>query len=187
MLLLLTTLVLSAPAVAPADSTRTMNGVTVPVAIEVAGHRLTLNGMALRKKVIFKVYVATLYVATPSHDAAAILAEDAPRRMEMHFIRNVDKGKICDAWNEGLDRNTPNPSAELRQDFVQLCDYMGDIKDGQSFVFTYVPGEGTKVVVAGTDKGTIQGKEFADAILNTWIGPDPGPGDGFKKKILGES
>ncbi len=190
MLLLLSSLLAAplAPATpAAADSVRTMNGVAVPTSIEVAGHALALNGMALRKKFIVKVYVAALYVASPSGDADAILGADAARRMEMHFLRGVDKKKICDAWDDGLKNNTPEASAELKQQFVELCDLMDDIEDEQAFTFTYVPGTGTEVAVAGTSKGTIAGKAFADALLACWIGPKPGPGDGFKKNLLGRS
>ncbi len=190
MFLLLTSLLAAplAPATAvPADTARTMNGVTLPTNLEVAGHALTLNGMALRKKFIVKVYVAALYVAAPSGDAAAILGADAARRMEMHFLRGVDKKKICDAWHEGLENNTPGASEELKQQFVELCNLMDDIEDKQAFTFTYVPGTGTEITVAGTSKGTIAGKAFADALLACWIGPKPGPGDGFKKNLLGRS
>lgn len=190
MLLLLTSLLAAplAPATLPgADSVRTMNGVSVPTTIEVAGHSLTLNGMALRKKFIVKVYVAALYVSAPSSDAAAILGADGARRMEMHFLRGVDKKKICDAWDEGLANNTPDASAELKQQFAELCTLMDDIEDKQAFTFTYVPGTGTEITVAGTSKGTIAGKAFADALLACWIGPKPGPGDGFKKNLLGRS
>jgi len=190
MFLLLTGLLAAAPVPAapmPADTARTMNGVTVPTTLEAGGHTLTLNGMALRKKFIVKVYVAALYVGTPSGDAGAILAADEARRMEMHFLRGVDKGKICDAWDEGLKNNTPEASDELKQQFVDLCGMMEDIKDDQAFTFTYIPGTGTEITVAGTSKGTIAGKAFADALLACWIGPKPGPGDGFKKNLLGKS
>jgi Chalcone isomerase-like len=189
MLLLAATLV-TAPLIglrtSPAqDSTRTMNGVTMPETITVGEQALSLNGMALRKKFVFKVYVAGLYVATRSTSPDEILGADAPRRMVMHFVRSVDKGKICDGWLEGLEKNTPEASAELKGQFSQLCDLTTDIKDGESFVFTYVPGTGTTMDVAGVEKGIIAGKEFADAMLRCWIGPKPGPGDGFKKGVLG--
>lgn len=171
-------------AAAPVDSTRTVNGVVLPETIEVAGKTLTLNGAALRKKAIFKVYVAALYVATKSQSADAILAEDEPRRMVMHFVRNVDKGKICDAWTDGLKDNTPGATEDLKKEFADLCGLMQDIKDGQAMEFTYVPGNGTTVTVAGQEKGVVGGRDFAAALLRCWIGPKPGPGEGFKKNLL---
>jgi hypothetical protein len=172
-------------AVAPPDTGHTISGVTMPETIDVDGHTLSLNGMALRKKVVFKVYVAALYLASKSGNPEEILGADAPRRMVMHFVRGVEKGKICDAWEEGLEKNTPDASAALKEQFTELCGMMEDIKNGQAFVFTYVPERGTSVEVAGAEKGTIAGKEFADAMLRCWIGPKPGPGEGFKKDLLG--
>ena len=64
---------------------------------------------------------------------------------------------------------------------------MQDIKKDERLTITYLPGTGTTINIAGTDKGTIAGKEFADALLACWIGPKPGPGDGFKKNLLGKS
>jgi hypothetical protein len=190
MLLLAAALLAAAPTpplASAADSGRTISGVSLPATIEVAGQQLTLNGASMRKKVVFKVYVAALYVVQTSTSASALLEADAARRMEMHFVRNVDKGKICEAWDEGLENNTPGASAELKAQFVELCGFMADIKDGQAFLFTYMPGVGTTVEVAGESKGTITGKEFADAMLRCWIGPKPGPGEGFKKNLLGAS
>src|SRR5512143_292610 len=158
-------------AAAPVDSTRTISGVVLPLNIEVAGKTLVLNGAALRKKAIFKVYVAALYVATKSQSADAILAEDEPRRMVMHFVRNVEKGKICDAWDDGLKDNTPAASEDLKKEFADLCGLMADIKDDEEMTFTYVPGNGTTVTVAGQEKGTVGGRDFAAALLRCWIGP----------------
>ncbi len=191
MLLLLAAL-LSTPTVprlplTTADTARTVSGVSMPETIDVDGYTLSLNGMAVRKKVVFKVYVAGLYVASKSANAGEIMAADAPRRMVMHFVRDVDKKKICEAWEDGLEKNTPAASTELKAQFTELCNLMDDIKSGQAFVFTYIPERGTTVEVAGAEKGAIPGKEFADALLGCWIGPKPGPGDGFKKNLLGQS
>lgn len=170
-------------AAAPADTT--FNNVTLPGTVEVAGQTLVLNGVALRKKAVFKVYVAGLYLTAKSTDADAVLAADSPRRMVMQFVRDVGKEKMCEAWDEALKNNTPNASAQLKTEFVTLCSWMEDIKDKQQFVFTYVPGTGTEVSVAGAVKGTIPGKDFADALFKAWIGPKPGPGEGFKKNLMG--
>ncbi len=183
MLLLLSALMAAAPL---ADSARTLNGVALPATIEVSGQTLSLNGAALRKKFVVKVYVAGLYLATASGSADEILAADAPRQMLMHFISgHGTKDKMCGAWSDGLKDNTPGASAELQQQFTELCGMMQDIKNGERMTLTYVPGTGTTIDIAGTDKGTIQGKDFADALLRCWIGPKPGPGEGFKKNLLG--
>lgn len=172
------------PAAARAQDV-TRDGVTLPGTVEVGGHHLVLNGTALRKKVIVKVYVAGLYLPAKNQDADAIIAGDTPRQLRMQFVHDVDKGKMCGAWDDALKDNTPNPSEALKQQFVELCGFMEDLKKGDLMVFTYLPGSGTTTEVKGAAKGSIAGKEFADALFKAWLGPKPGPGGGFKKGLLG--
>jgi hypothetical protein len=164
----------------------TVAGVNVEDTITVGTQKLVLNGAGLRKKFVIKVYTGALYLPSKQTNAASILAADAPRRMVMHFLYDVDKGKMAEAWEEGLTANTPNASPEVKTAFRTLATWMEDMKEGQRIVLTYVPGTGTTVEIAGRNKGTLGGKAVADAILNTWIGPKPGPGNDFKKAVLGQ-
>lgn len=163
----------------------TLAGVTLPDKADVDGHSLVLNGIALRTRVIIKVYVAGLYLTQKQGDAAKVLAADQPRRMVMHFLYNVKKEQMCDAWEEGLEANTPNASPQVKKDFATLCSWMDGVGKGQQLALTYVPGKGTTVELGGKAKGTLPGKPTADAILSTWIGPDPAPGEDFKQALLG--
>jgi len=160
-------------------------GVTVPATVDAGSQSLVLNGAALRKKAVFKVYVAGLYLPAKSTDADAILAADGPRALRMEFVRDVGKDKMCEAWDESLKNNSPDADAQLQADFKELCGWMQDLKKGDVMSFTYLPASGTTVVIAGQTKGSIAGKPFADALFKSWIGPRPGPGNGFKHDLLG--
>lgn len=164
----------------------TIAGVNIEDTATVGTQKLVLNGAALRKKFVVKVYVGALYLPSKQNNAAAIIAADAPRRQVMHFLYDVDMAKMAEAWEEGLTANTPNASAEVKTAFRTLGSWMEDMKEGQKIVLTYAPGTGTTVEVNGKNKGTLGGKAVADAILNTWIGPKPGPGNDFKKGVLGQ-
>ena len=166
-------------------SAGTNAGVTLPDQASVGGKNLVLNGMGLRKKFVVKVYVGGLYLPQKQRDAGRILEIDQPRQMVMHFLYDVSKEQMCDAWNEGLEANTPSAGADVKSAFGTLCGWMEDLPKGNRLVMTYVPGEGTRVEVNGKAKGTLPGKAVADAILATWIGPKPGPGGDFKKAVLG--
>ena len=163
-----------------------VGGVNLEDRITVGGHNMVLNGAGIRKKFMIKIYVGALYTAAKESSAERIIATDTPRRLVMHFLYGVDKGKIAEAWTEGLEDNTPNASAEVKKNFKTLESWMEDVKKGQRIVMTYVPGTGTTVEVNGKVKGTIPGKATNDAILATWIGPDPGPGSDFKEAVLGK-
>lgn len=164
----------------------TVGGVNIPDTKSVSGQNLVLNGAGLRKKLFIKVYTGALYLPAKQANGGAILGADTPRQMVMHFVYDVGKDKIAEAWSEGLEANTPNAPAEVATNFRTLSSWMADMKEGQEIVMTYLPGKGTAVEVAGSLKGTLPGKATADAILSTWIGPKPGPGDDFKKAVLGK-
>jgi hypothetical protein len=180
-------LALAAALAAPATPAiaASLAGVTVPDTVQVGDQQLVLNGLGLRSKLFIKVYVAALHLAQKQHDAAAIMAADTPRQMSSFFLYGVKTSQMCDGWSEGLEANVANPSAEVQAAFKTLCGYMEDVPKGNRMVLTYVPGTGTTVEVNGKVKGTLPGKATADAILSTWIGPEPGPGEDFKKAILG--
>ncbi|HVT59336.1 MAG TPA: chalcone isomerase family protein [Thermoanaerobaculia bacterium] len=163
----------------------TLADVTLPDRVDANGQTLLLNGIGLRKKFFIKVYVGGLYLPAKEKSAAKITAADAPRRMVLHFVYGVSGKQMCDAWQEGLADNTPNATAEVKQGFNSLCGFMEAIDKGHELVLTYLPGQGTSVEVNGKAKGTLPGKATADALLATWIGPHPGPGEDFKSAVLG--
>jgi hypothetical protein len=183
MTLLLLSLVLLVPSFAFAA---TLADVKMDDKVVVNGQSLTLNGLGLRKKFFIKVYVGGLYLTAKSSNPAAILGADTPRRMVMHFLYGVSKDQMCDAWEEGLEDNTPRASAEVKNAFKTLCAWMEPIPKGNRLVLTYVPGTGTMVEVNGKMKGTLPGKPTGDAIVATWIGPKPAMGDDFKNAVLGK-
>ena len=168
-----------------AAATATRDGVTLPTTVSAGGQELVLNGLGLRKKAIFKVYVAALYLPSQTDDAAAILATDQPRQIVLQFLRGVSQDQMCDAMYDGLEKNTPGYTPELRAKFDDFCSMMEKIEKGEQFVFTYVPGIGTTIEAKGERKGVIEGKDFADALFASWLGPDPGPGEGTKRDLLG--
>ncbi|HOW43558.1 MAG TPA: chalcone isomerase family protein [Candidatus Aminicenantes bacterium] len=166
-------------------SAGTLSGVTLADTMDVDGHTLLLNGMALRKKVVFKVYVAGLYLPARETDGAKVLAADTPRCTVMHFLRSVSAKQVNEAWYDGLEANTPNHTPQLKKQFDELAALMEGFRDGDELAFTYKPGNGTEVKVKGRVKGTLGDKAFADALFACWIGPKPGPGEKFKTGLLG--
>jgi len=180
-LICLFTLCLASPA-----SGGQIGDVTLPDQFAVGQSSLTLNGLGMRTFAFFDVYAAGLYLASPSTDAKAVLATDAPRAMTMHFLRTVEAEKITKAWLEGLAANTPAADASLKERFARLGAMMETLDKGQTLECVYVPGKGTTILVRGQAKGIIEGKDFSDALLACWIGPKPGPGEKFKAGLLGQ-
>jgi hypothetical protein len=177
-------LFLAATILAPLATADELAGVTMADRVAADGQQLVLNGMGLRKKFFIKVYVAGLYLPAKTSDAAKVLAADEARRTDMHFLYGVDRGKICEGWDEGVANNAPRASAAVKEQMAALCKLMEDMEEGDRMTFTYVPGTGTTVEVKGQAKGTLEGKAFADALWSTWLGPKP-PSTDFKAGLLG--
>jgi hypothetical protein len=117
-------------------------GVTLPDEIAVGGTTLKLNGMGLRTKTMLKVkvYAAGLYLATPSHDAAAIVAAEEPKQVVMHFLyKKVEKDKLTVAWREGFANNSAAALAALKVRLDEFCALWPDMASGERAVITYLP------------------------------------------------
>lgn len=161
-------------------------GVNLPDTTTLSGTPVKLNGMGIRKKLFIKVYVGGLYVKTPSHDAAVLIAADEPKQMVMHFVyKEVEAVKITDAWREGFANNSASSLPALQQRLDTFCSWWTAMKSGERAVITYVPEEGTTLEIRGQKLGTIPGKDFAQALFAVWLGNKPADG-GLKTGLLGQ-
>jgi hypothetical protein len=159
-------------------------GVTLPDSTQVGGKTLVLNGIGLRSKMMFKVYVAGLYLESKSGDADAILKADAPKRVVLHLVRDVDRDAMVEAFTESFTNNSA-AAASLKGEFDKMLAGFEPIKTGDEWAFTYVPGKGTTLSVKGVDKATIPGQPFSQAMFACWLGPKP-PNSDLKAKMLGK-
>ena len=160
----------------------TLADVTLPDSAKVGDETLVLNGLGLRSKMGVKVYVAALYLGQKSSDGPAILKADAPKRIVLHFVREVGGEKLKDTFLDGFDANA---KATLKAQIDQFTSALETLKVGEEMSITYVPGAGTTIGVKGKDKINIPGLPFARAVFGIWLGAKPPSGD-LKKGLLGQ-
>ncbi len=159
----------------------TLAGVTLPDSTSAGGHALVLNGIGLRTRFAFKVYVAGLYLPQKSKDGAAIANADLTKRIVLHFVRDVESDSMKEAISNGFDENAKKT---LKSQIDQFTSALEPFKVGDEMSVTYLPGTGTVLNVKGKDKLTIPGIEFAKALFGIWLGPKP-PSADLKKGLLG--
>jgi hypothetical protein len=161
-------------------------GVSFPEQVQSEGATLELNGLGLRQATMLKVnvYVAALYVPETSGDANVILESNAPKELILHFVRGVDRGELSEAWDEGFEKNAKAQLPALEARIEAFKGLMTDMKTGERLRFAYRPGSGVRVDVDGEVKGTIEGDDFARALIAIWLGPHP-PNAGLKAGLLG--
>ncbi len=163
-----------------------VGGVKLDDKVAVGGQDLVLNGAGIRTRVVFKVYVGSLYVPAKASDLAGVLAK-GPRRIQMNILRNLTADQLVDALNEGLkDNNTEAEMAGVKPQADQLTAIMkafGEAKEGNVVTLDFVDG-GTAVGFNGAAKGSIPGEAFNKALTKIWLGDKPVQAD-LKKAMLG--
>ena len=172
-----------------AAQTVELEGVKMEPTVQVGNTALQLNGVGLRKRAIFKVYVAGLYVPQKATSASALLAQKGPRRMVISMLRNVDADSFSGALNDGLRANLSDQQfAGFKAQIDALnanLKAVGEAKKGDVIHFEFTPEAGTRVVVNGQAKGAaIPGEDFFAAVLRIWIGDKP-VDDDLKKGLVG--
>jgi hypothetical protein len=158
-------------------------GATLPDTLKVGEKVLKLNGLGLRKKSVFKVYVGGLYLESPSKDPGTILGSDQAKAVRMHFLRALTKAQLVDAFREGFEANAKDKAGQ-KAAFDKMLALVPDVKEGETLTFTYVPGKGTELESDGKQLGVFEGKGFADAVFSIWLGPKP-PSEDLKNGMLG--
>ena len=163
----------------------TLAGVTLPDNVQAGGKTLVLNGMGIRTKAIFKIYIAGLYLEQKSSDASAIIKADEPKQIVMKFVHSASKSQMTDAYQEDFTNNSPGAAKTLKPDIDRLLAALQPMKVGDQMVFTYVPGTGTTMTINGQDKLTVAGPAFGQLMMSVWFGPKP-PNADLKKGLLGQ-
>ena len=153
--------------------------VSVTYARDGVEYRMALTGVAVRKKLVFKVYGMAHYAQDPAQGTkdealAAMLVDGKARQITMDFARDVDAAKIREAYMDGF---RDNATAEELKSIQPLVDqfvgfFSKEVKENQQFVVRWLPGGVVVATVAGEEKPPITGDLFARVLWSIWLGKD---------------
>jgi hypothetical protein len=145
---------------------------------------LPLRGYGLlRYRIFFKAYVAAFYLEE-SVPSSAVLSE-VPKRLDIEYFWSIAGKDFGPAGESILKENvTAETFASLRSRLEQISALYVDVKPGDRYALTYVPGVGTELAFNGTPRGIIEGADFAAAYFSIWLGPQP-LDNSLKAKLLG--
>jgi long-chain acyl-CoA synthetase len=163
-----------------------VGGVRLEDKTSVAGQELVLNGAGIRTRLVFKVYVASLYLPRRASDLAAVLAQ-APRRIQLTMLRGLSADQFADALNDGLEaNNSPAELAAVKAQTDQLLGIMKgfkEVREKDVIALDFVDGA-TRISWNGDAKGSIPGAAFNQALTRIWLGDKPVQPD-LKQALLG--
>jgi len=162
-----------------------VGGVSVPETVQADGKTLRLNGAGLRTFSIFHVhvYVAALYLEHPASDPDAILNSPEIKLVRVNFVHDVSAEQARHSWQDGLANNCRPPACVL--DPNEVATFLARVpamRAGERFSLLFEQ-RGAEVYLDDHPLGFIPDREFAEAILATFLGPKPGSQD-LKRELL---
>lgn len=163
----------AAATVAEPSAIHRVDGVPFDRRVEALGEPLSLRGAGLfRWKWFVKVYAAALYV--PDGAAAFDPAADVARRLEFSYLVGIERDGFGKAADELLAGNFPPEAiAPLRERIDRLHAAYVDVRPGDRYALSYVPGQGTELSHNGRRLALIEGADFARVYYAIWLGRAP--------------
>lgn len=166
-------------------------GVKLEDKTKLGNAELVLNGIGLRTKVFFKVYVIGLYLPAKAATGAAVLEQKGVKRAHLVLLRDVSAEDFSDALIEGLKNNSTEAElAALKariEQFRQTIVAAGEVKNGLIVHLDFLPDSGTRLTLGGKQQGKdIPGEDFFNALLRIWVGEKPIQ-DNLKEALLGKA
>lgn len=166
-----------------------VEGARFDASVVLAGQPLVLNGVGVRKRFVFDIYVGGLYVGKRAARTEELVGQPGPKRVALRFLRDVEGELFVNSLHVGLKAN--HSEAELARWQKQVETLTTTIKTialarrGDTVYFDHTPQDGTRVSVNGVTRGPlIPGEDFYAAVLRVWLGETPADA-GLKKGMLG--
>ena len=137
------------------------------------GARFELIGSTtFRWMSIIKVYDARLHLG--AGEPPTKVFADIPVRLQLTYHRGFTAAEIIKGGDTLLARNVKAESLAALRDRLELINRAyRDVREGDSYSLTYVPGKGTTLRLNGSPLVTIPGHDFATAYFRIWLGDDP--------------
>ena len=169
-----------------------LEGVQLEDRVHVDGQALELNGMALRTRMFFKVYVAGLYLSQKVSNAERAIEGAGAKRIVLVMLRDASADQFCESVELGLEANHSETELERIQPqtaalFAKIR-AIGEARKGMRIVLDYsASAAATTLFVDGVAQGDpMQGAEFFRGLLRIWLGERPAQPD-LKRMLLQQS
>lgn len=154
-----------------------------------AEQRLQLNGSGTRRKAVFQIYTAALYLGQPARSLQQVVEQDGPKRLLVQMLRDIDANELGKLFTQGIERNTQREQfARLVPGILHISELFARqkrLKKGDSFSLDWVPVTGLSIRINNqAPSAPMNDPEFFAALLSIWLGPQPAD-EQLKAALLG--
>lgn len=142
-------------------------------------HALSITGVTVRKKFVFKVYAMAHYIESPPTGSTkdvlkAMMVDGKAKQITMDFAREVTVEQIRGAYGDGFKENAAE--AELTSLQPSIDTFLGyfdaPVKENDTFILKWFPGGKIVPVISGKEKPAIVNQRFAEVLWTIWFGED---------------
>jgi hypothetical protein len=160
-----------------------IENITFADSTDIGGTNVPLRNVALlRYMKVIKVYVTAIYL--PAGVKAEDVLSDVPRRLELSYMIAIKGPEFGKGAAPTLERNqTPAELARLQGRIDRINAAYRDVKPGDRYSLTYLPGRGTELALNNRPLLVIEGADFAAAYFGIWLGRNPFD-SGLKRDLL---
>ncbi|WP_205750356.1 chalcone isomerase family protein [Diaphorobacter sp. HDW4B] len=168
-----------------------VGGVQFAATQQVQQSTLQLNGAGVRYKAVFKVYAAALYLEKTAQTPAEVFAQNTPKRLIVHMLREIDSSELGKLFSRGMEDNMDKAAfSKVVPGVLRMSQIFSEHKKlqaGEQFMVDWIPGTGTVITVRGQQQGEpFKEPEFFNALMGIWLGPKPADWK-LKDGLLGKS
>ena len=169
-----------------------LEGVQLDERVQVDGQALELNGMALRTRMFFKVYVAGLYLPRKVSNAERAIEDAGAKRIVLVMLRDASADQFCESVELGMDANNTDEDMERVKPQTEALfakiRAIGEARKGARIVLDYSPSrDATTLYFDAASQGEpMPGRAFFRALLRIWLGERPAQLE-VKRMLLGQS
>lgn len=162
-------------------------GFTIPKQVMLEGYNqpTLLNGFGIRTKLVWDIYVGSLYLPKKTSEANRALTMQGPRRISIYFAHDVPKEKLIEGWQDGfINNNSDDQLNSLQARLTESYKYLTDMKVGDHIDIDSHPEKGSLLWINGKLRHSIPGDDYFNAVLKIWLGDKPAQGP-LKRCMLG--
>jgi hypothetical protein len=134
--------------------------------------KMALTGVALRKRLVFKVYTIGSYVECGAgvRSAEDLASADVPKQLHLVMERDVGGAELADAVEKAIHKGRgddafPDELKSLRETMKAM-----ELKKGDHVRLTNVPKKGITCDVAGKKQLLIENADFSRAVWEIYLG-----------------
>jgi Chalcone isomerase-like len=152
------------------------------VAIDYNGEELelSLTGLTIRKKLIFKVYLMAHYIEKTNDNNfnisdkdiySTVLQHEGAKQISMVFMRSLSATQIKESLTSGIKKNSGEGEYQLIMPSVEIFNraITKDVKENDEFTLRWLP-DGTLVsLFQGQEISAIKDERFAKILWSIWF------------------